>query len=704
MPKPVNSTGRYIPGLDGLRALAVLAVIVYHLGWQGLPGGLLGVGIFFTLSGYLITDLMINERRLSGQIHMQRFWLRRARRLLPSMFIMVGAVSLWLLLSDPSRLASIGGDIASSLLYVSNWRLIFHHVSYFESFGPPSPIGHLWSLAVEEQFYLIWPLIVVLVLRFMPKRGMLAVSAMILAAASALAMAFIYEPGMDPSRVYYGTDTRAFGMLLGAALAIIWPSWKLNNAVSLSPKARGFLDGVGAAGLIAIVVMILCTGEYDPFLYRGGMVLLSLATAAVIAAAVHPASRIGSLLGTNPLRWLGVRSYGIYLWHYPVIILSTPAVDTGDGHMLRSLLQLAATIVIAALSWTFIEEPIRHGALGKLWKQLRMSPAAAGRAYKKPAFAAILCLCVFIIAATVSLNKWLLDDVRAASTEGSSSVHIEDRQTASANNDDEHFLPVIEDTAASKPTATPKPTPDPTQAPKPDANGHQGGKDSSKTDTSTPTASATPATGNNGQEQEASKPSGTPMTDIGAPPQEGSGPTENTGPPDSTGQPPVPTSEPVKQPEGKAGEGIIAIGDSIMLDIQQDLEELLPGIQVDGQVGRQFKEAQEIIDRLREEGKLGSTVIIGLGTNGSFPQKQLNKLLDSLSTVDQVLFINTRVPRDWQDTVNDMLKQTASKYDNVTVVDWYAASKGKNEYFAKDGVHLRANGAKAYASLVANAL
>jgi peptidoglycan/LPS O-acetylase OafA/YrhL len=386
MPEPVRSGQRYLPGLDGLRAIAVLAVLAYHIGLSWAPGGLLGVGVFFTLSGYIITDLLLGQHARTGSLQLVDFWLRRARRLLPALFVMLTVVVGWVALFDRAQLAALRGMVASAALYVSNWWLIAQHQSYFSRFGPPSPLGHLWSLAVEEQFYLVWPWLVLLGLAMSRRRrrhgsseyyGLAAVT-LLLAAASATAMALLYHPGYDPTRIYDGTDTRAFALLIGAALAFVWPSRKLRASMSKASVWR--LDVVGIAGLLVIGVLIWRTTEYSAFLYRGGLVLLSVATAMVVAAVAAPASRVGGMLGVRPVRWIGVRSYGIYLWHYPIIVLTTPANSTDS--VARGALQVAASIVVAALSWHFVEEPIRHGALERWWTALRSAarPAVAGLA------------------------------------------------------------------------------------------------------------------------------------------------------------------------------------------------------------------------------------------------------------------------------------------------------------------------------------
>jgi peptidoglycan/LPS O-acetylase OafA/YrhL len=371
MPEPVRTGQRYMPGLDGLRALAVLAVIAFHeqLGWA--PGGLLGVGVFFTLSGYLITDLLLGQWSAHGRLRLGDFWLRRARRLLPALFVMLAAVTALVTVADRARLAGLRDAVAAAAAYSSNWYLITANQSYFARFAPPAPLDHLWSLAVEEQFYLVWPWLLLLGLCCLRTRRAasvrwLALPALALAAASAAAMFLLYHPGFDPTRVYEGTDTRAFGLLIGAALAMVWPS---RRQAAPQRASRVLLDGAGFAGLAVIGLMIWRVGQYSPFAYRGGLVVLSLAAAAVTAAAACPGSLVGLALGWRPLRWIGVRSYGIYLWHYPVIVLTSPA-NTGVD-LPRAAVQVAATVMLAALSWRYVEEPVRHGAIGRLVVRLR---------------------------------------------------------------------------------------------------------------------------------------------------------------------------------------------------------------------------------------------------------------------------------------------------------------------------------------------
>lgn len=375
MPEPVKRNQRYMPGLDGLRAVAVLAVIAFHLEFGWAPGGLLGVGIFFTLSGYLITDILLAQLSARGRIKLGAFWLARARRLLPALFLMLAIVVAWVTIFGPAQPQQFRDAVLSAVFYVNNWQQIFGDVSYFARFEAPGPLNHLWSLSVEEQFYIVWPFLLLIGAKLVHEtplasgvRPRLALATIGLALVSVILMAVIYTPAVDPSRVYYGTDTRASELLFGAALAMVWPSRRLSHRIA--PGARKTLDALGVLGLAVIVVMIWRTSELSPFLYRGGFVLLSLATVMVLMALTHPACRLGAILGCRPMRWVGVRSYGIYLWHAPVIVLTNPSAIPGPS-VPRAALQVAAIFAISALSWKFVEEPIRRGAVGRFFARRR---------------------------------------------------------------------------------------------------------------------------------------------------------------------------------------------------------------------------------------------------------------------------------------------------------------------------------------------
>ncbi|MFJ8356636.1 acyltransferase family protein [Bacillus paramycoides] len=361
MPIPSEKKNRYIVGLDSLRGLAILGVVLYHINFKWIPGGFLGVTVFFVLSGYLITDILATEWEQNKKIDLKNFWLRRIRRLLPGMFFMLIIVFAWVMLFHSSLLEKMRGDSLAAVFYFSNWWYIYHKLSYFDNFGQPSPLNHFWSLAVEEQFYVVWPFLLFLGFYYIKKRSRIILFIFLGAIASAIAMAIQYEPGVDPSRVYYGTDTRAFSLLIGAVLALLWPSHKLSHKII--PSARLVLDITGGIGLNIILLMFWKTNQYDPFLYRGGMFFLSLATALLVANLAHPTSRISVFLRFKPLRWIGVRSYGIYLWHYPIITLTSSQVSTEGFQLTKAIFQIILILFMAQLSWKFIENPIRQGAL-----------------------------------------------------------------------------------------------------------------------------------------------------------------------------------------------------------------------------------------------------------------------------------------------------------------------------------------------------
>ncbi len=372
MPEPVGRGQRYMPGLDGLRAIAVIGVVLYHLKFGWAEGGLLGVGVFFTLSGYLITDILLNQVNQGG-IKLKSFWLARARRLLPALFLMLIVVMAWVTVIGPHQPSDFRMAELSAVGYFNNWWLILHDVSYFARFAPPSPLNHLWSLSVEEQFYIVWPFLLMAALHFVPEarrkggpRPRLAVIALLAALCSGILMAILYHPTLDPSRVYYGTDTRALELLVGAALAMVWPSRGLTGRVT--PPARRTIDAAGLLGLVVIGVMFWQSNEFDPFIYRGGFAVLALGTAVAVAAFAHPASRLGPIVGCKPMQWIGERSYGIYLWTLPIVVLTSPQGVHGPN-LVRAVFQVAAIMAVAELSWRYVENPIRHGALGRLWAQ-----------------------------------------------------------------------------------------------------------------------------------------------------------------------------------------------------------------------------------------------------------------------------------------------------------------------------------------------
>ena len=357
------------PGLDGVRALAVLAVLAFHEGWRWIPGGFLGVDIFFVLSGYLITDLLVARFRKDGRIGLGGFYQRRARRLLPALALMLVAVTAAVTVLEPDQRAALRPALLGAVTYTSNWWQALAHQSYFSVYGPPPVFEHLWSLAVEEQFYLIWPLLLTVILLVARRRGARAMFAWAGAVASALAMLVIYRPGSDPSLVYYGTDTHASALMIGAALALTWP---LAEVAAAGRRVRRVLDLAGAAGLAVLAWAVWHLSGADSWDYPYGLVLAALAAGAVILAAAAP-GKIGTLLSAWPLRWLGVRSYGIYLWHWPVIAITTGLAPRTASSAQARVIDAVLPILLAAVSWRWLEEPIlRNGLRAELARRGRL--------------------------------------------------------------------------------------------------------------------------------------------------------------------------------------------------------------------------------------------------------------------------------------------------------------------------------------------
>jgi peptidoglycan/LPS O-acetylase OafA/YrhL len=329
-----------------------VAVFLYHARIDWLPGGFLGVDLFFVLSGYLITSLLLVEWEARNRIDLLRFWMRRARRLLPALVVVVLASLILASIFARQDLAHTRSDVVSSLLYYMNWHLIAANHSYFNVMGNPSLLGHVWSLAVEEQFYIVWPLILVPCLVLVGRRRlpMLVIAGI---AASATLMWILYTPGSDPSRVYYGTDTRAFLLLMGILLALVWPYIeRLKDAVPL-------LELFGVAALVGTVLLFRNLHDFDPTFYRGGDLAAAFCFVVLISAVAHPRTGIGRAMGVAPLRWIGERSYGIYLWHFPIILL-VAGVNVRSSFWIV-LAEAAVVIAAAALSFRYVEEPIRRG-------------------------------------------------------------------------------------------------------------------------------------------------------------------------------------------------------------------------------------------------------------------------------------------------------------------------------------------------------
>jgi peptidoglycan/LPS O-acetylase OafA/YrhL/lysophospholipase L1-like esterase len=367
-----NSGWAYRPALDGVRALAVTAVILYHLNYGWMRGGFLGVDTFFVLSGYLITSLLLVEWESKRAIRLLAFWGRRARRLLPALFLLLAVTAVagaaW---TSRLELTRLRGDALSGLFYVANWRFIASGQSYFDQFSAPSPLRHLWSLAIEEQFYLVWPIVVLTTMRVARHRAR-ALAAICIGGiiASATAMALLYHAA-DPSRVYYGTDTRAQTILVGALLAVALRHQRFDG------RAVRTTTWIGTASLVGVVLCFARVSQTSWVLYHGGSLLFACLVVPVVVMAVGPAGGLAvRILTLAPLRWVGRVSYGLYLWHWPMIVWLTPA-RVGFGGVALDALRVGAAVAAAAASYYLVEQPIRHASFATLPRRFGAITTAA---------------------------------------------------------------------------------------------------------------------------------------------------------------------------------------------------------------------------------------------------------------------------------------------------------------------------------------
>ena len=678
LPRMQISQLPYSPGLDGLRALAVVAVMVYHANHTWLSGGFLGVEVFFVISGYLITLLLIAEHERHDRIGLGQFWIRRARRLLPALFVMLVALAIYMTLFNRRPLGRTRGDILGGLLYGSNGYQIAVGQGYtdVEAFAP---LRHLWSLAVEEQFYLVWPLVMVFLLRKGRDRlPTIALRLFLVSVGIAVAVGLLYVPGDGEvecvsssangyasvlgrcinvnDALYLSTFTRAGGLLLGAAFAMIWRP----VALMRGPMRRKghLLDAIALAGLVLLGLMmwqlsLSSEGDsfgsrFDPWLFRGGFFVVGLVTLLVIAAVVHRQAFLGRMLGNPVFNWIGTRSYGLYLFHWPIYqIIRSSSFDMSVGQF---VLAMAITIPVTELCFRFVETPIRrHGLMA--WRTEGRRPAAAIYRRRRRLMLAV--------AATSSVLGFAGMSLAVAENECVGQVEC------SVENDGQIALP--DSTSSTTTTADDAVTAD---------TGHTGGT----TDTSSSATTGDPTeatTAGSGTDPNAAVPDTTPTTLAEV--------TTTS------------TSAPLVAP--------VALGESVMLGAVAQLQ--AGGFYVDALKSRQGTQMAELVEGLRSMNQIGQTIVIQIGTNGSVEQSTFDRIMAQLppETTPQVVFMTVTAPRGWTDGNNAIIRNLPAIYPNVTVLDWQAAV-ASGISLCKDGIHLvcGTGAEQAYANLVFDAV
>jgi len=676
----------YVAAIDGLRALAVLAVVAYHGSVAEVPGGFFGVDVFFVISGYLVTVLFLARASgHNGNVPIPdtgdtiEFWRRRVRRLVPA--AAAAALLTWVVFAalGVRSVEDLTSEALAALGYVGNWFFLFRNQSYFETITSPSPFLHFWSLAVEAQFYLVWPLLLIGALKFGGRLAAFAL-AVSLAAVSTVVVATLFSPESDPSRAYYGTDGRVAGLLLGAALAIV-----LQPALA-ARVPRLLAEALGLLGLVALFLLTTRVSEFDAFIYRGGFFLASTATVAVMVATLHERNTVAWALSRRPLRWLGERSYSIYLWHWPVFVLTQPHMSSELGSWSLLAGRLGLTLILSELSYRVVENILRGRSGWRVPTFDLGSGPYLHRPWARPAGVVVVGLVAIVAAGGLPLRTGLADDLAA----------IEQQVSAEAISE-VGVAPPSEELASAitPPTSTTTQTPPPIEVtattPEP----------ASATSTAVASVGETPA-----PELVATAPD---PTETAAPPSVTAAPTE---PPSSSASASsgsdgavdgVSAATPSTTPSADAlGASVTIIGDSVALGALSALQAELPGAVVDAEVGRQFWTAAEVIARLDAQGALGDVVVLTLGANGTFTTTQFEELMTALGN-RTVLLVTVTVPRRWETEVNSALVAQASAR-GLGIIDWHSVSAGVPEYFGADGVHLTADGRAAYAALIAQAV
>lgn len=598
---------QYVTGIDGVRTLAVLGVIIYHLLPTTLPGGYLGVPLFLLISGYFVTLQLVRQMDQTGGIQLTKFYLKRLRRLYPVLIVMLTVTTAYITLFARDLLHNIKSTIATNLLWVYNWWEIGHGQSYFDRFNGESPFTHLWTLGVEAQFYFLWPLILFMLFLILRKRSKIKWTVFILAVASAVEMALLFDP-QNINRVYYGTDTRAFSLLLGSWLALCWPIDHLN--ANLTAHAARILDGVGIGALLITLLGFFTLPGQSSWTYRGGMFFYSLIGMILIATIVHPGSHMNRWL-TNPFfTWIGQRSYGIYVYQLPVMVFYERVIEIGRHPVINALVECLLILAISEFSYRLVEQPLAH-------YQWRYLPASIRHwiDFKMHDWHQWLKVGPVVIICFIALCGLMLPSKPAKKSAVQTRIEKSRQATAAKNKQ-----------IAKGKTA------------KVNVNSKSLQKKYGLTSNQLKAASELKVT---------------------------------------------------------------AIGDSVMADASQDIQEIMPHAYVDAEVGRQGSATPAVIKDLKAKGQLQKNVILNLGTNGAMDSQTINDILTAIGKDHQVYWITPHVPtRDWEQTVCDQIKQAAKQNTNVHVIDWNQAANGHAEWFAQDKVHMNEQGNAYFTRLI----
>ncbi len=637
----------------------MLAVMGFHEGASELSGGFLGVDVFFVLSGFLITDLLATQYDRVGRLNLKDFWSRRARRLLPALALMLVVVTAAATVIEPGQGASLRLALLAAVTYTSNWYQILHHVSYFAALGlftSPPPLDHLWSLAIEEQFYLIWPLLLwVLILRLNGRRARVTAT-LILAALSALAMALEYSPG-DPSLVYYGTDTHASALLIGAALALAFP---LATVMSLPTAQVRRLD---AAGVVGLVLLAWAAGHFsgnDRAVYPFGLIVAAVGAAGLVAAAAGTGV-IAAMTSLPPLRWVGIRSYGIYLWHWPVIALAGAITGPGPTSAWLWLIEAGVSIALACASWEFVERPIlRDGFLATCsrWRVAvdeALRPVGARRRVGPVVVAAATLIAVAVAGYGVARPPG------SAAPSGLLRQVAEGQRISAASQASAQATSIGAGPGAvsASPSASPA-----SSSPSAASAAPASSAPASSAPASSAPASSAPAS---------SAPAAACRTAV------------------------------AKLPK-VSGRQVTAIGDSVMVASAAALDATLPGIYINAEVGRAMVNGLAVIQSLAARHELRRYVVVGLGTNGPVSAAQIRQLRHLTGPNRDVILVNTFGPMPWESSVNTVLDAAGRHTARVSLADWHAAIAGHTSLLWPDRIHPRPAGATVYAQVVLAAI